>query len=133
MEVWALEAYGAANTLQEVLTIKSDDTVGRSKAYEAIIKSDTIRGPRVPESFNVLVKELQSLGLGVELVSENPTGEVDIDAEVVLEAELNEEVAELGTTELKIGDAVGDTPLVNLASADSKDQFEALNEEGSEV
>jgi DNA-directed RNA polymerase subunit beta len=133
MEVWALEAYGAANTLQEVLTIKSDDTVGRSKAYEAIIKSDTIRGPRVPESFNVLVKELQSLGLGVELVSENPTGEVDIDAEVMLEAELNEEVAELGTTELKVGDAVGDTPLVNLASADSKDQFEALNEEGSEV
>jgi len=140
MEVWALEAYGAANTLQEVLTIKSDDTVGRSKAYEAIIKSETIRGPRVPESFNVLVKELQSLGLGVELVSNNPAGEVDIDAEVVLEAELNVEMDDLGTIELKVGDAVGDTPLVDLASADSKDQFAALVEaeatqdnEGSEV
>jgi len=132
MEVWALEAYGAANTLQEVLTIKSDDTVGRSKAYEAIIKSDTIRGPRVPESFNVLVKELQSLGLGVELVSENPTGEVDVDAEEVLEAELNVEMDDLGTTELKVGDAVGDTPLVDLATADSKDQFETLSVEGSE-
>jgi len=132
MEVWALEAYGAANTLQEVLTIKSDDTVGRSKAYEAIIKSDTIRGPRVPESFNVLVKELQSLGLGVELVSENPTGEVDLDAEAVLEAELDVEMDDLGTTELKVGDAVGDSPLVDLASADSKDQFEALSVEGSE-
>ncbi len=132
MEVWALEAYGAANTLQEVLTIKSDDTVGRSKAYESIIKSDTIRGPRVPESFNVLVKELQSLGLGVELVSENPTGEVDVDAEVVLEAELDVEMEDLGTTELKVGDAVGDTPLVDLATADSKDQFETLSVEGSE-
>jgi DNA-directed RNA polymerase subunit beta len=59
MEVWALEAYGAAHTLQEILTIKSDDVVGRSKAYESIIKSEEIRGPRIPESFNVLVKELQ--------------------------------------------------------------------------
>ena len=67
MEVWALEAYGAANTLQEILTIKSDDVVGRSKAYEAIIKSEPIRGPRIPESFNVLVKELKSLGLNVDL------------------------------------------------------------------
>jgi DNA-directed RNA polymerase subunit beta len=60
MEVWALEAYGAANTLQEMLTIKSDDVYGRSKAYESIIKRTEIVGPKVPESFNVLVKELQT-------------------------------------------------------------------------
>jgi DNA-directed RNA polymerase subunit beta len=68
MEVWALEAYGAANTLQEMLTIKSDDVYGRSKAYESIIKKTEIVGPKVPESFNVLVKELQGLGLKVDLV-----------------------------------------------------------------
>jgi DNA-directed RNA polymerase subunit beta len=70
MEVWALEAYGAAHVLQEMLTIKSDDVFGRSKAYESIIKSELIRKPRTPESFNVLVKELQSLGLNVELTKE---------------------------------------------------------------
>ena len=69
MEVWALEAYGAANTLQEMLTIKSDDVYGRSKAYESIIKRTDIVGPKVPESFNVLVKELQGLGLKVDLIS----------------------------------------------------------------
>ena len=69
MEVWALEAYGAANTLQEMLTIKSDDVYGRSKAYESIIKKTEIVGPKVPESFNVLVKELQGLGLKVDLVA----------------------------------------------------------------
>ncbi|MFA5829243.1 MAG: DNA-directed RNA polymerase subunit beta [Candidatus Gracilibacteria bacterium] len=67
MEVWALEAYGAAHTLQEMLTIKSDDVYGRAKAYEAIVKGEPIRKPRTPESFNVLVKELQSLGLSVKL------------------------------------------------------------------
>ncbi len=73
MEVWALEAYGAAYTLQEMLTIKSDDVLGRSKAYEAIVKSEPIKKPRTPESFNVLVRELQSLGLHVELY---PKGQV---------------------------------------------------------
>ena len=68
MEVWALEAYGAAHTLQELLTYKSDDVAGRSKVYEAIVKGDNPPEPGVPESFNVLVKELQSLGLAVELV-----------------------------------------------------------------
>ena len=70
MEVWALEAYGAAATLQEMLTIKSDDVYGRAKAYEAIIKDDLITGPKLPESFNVLVKELQGLGLRVDLIDE---------------------------------------------------------------
>ena len=70
MEVWALEAYGAAYTLQEMLTIKSDDVIGRSKAYEAIVKGEPIRRPSIPESFNVLVKELQALGLDVELIED---------------------------------------------------------------
>jgi DNA-directed RNA polymerase subunit beta len=73
MEVWALEAYGAAATLQEMLTIKSDDVYGRAKAYESIIKNDLITGPKLPESFNVLVKELQGLGLRVDLVDEGET------------------------------------------------------------
>jgi len=71
MEVWALEAYGAAYTLQEILTIKSDDVVGRVKTYEAIVKGENVPEPGVPESFKVLIKELQSLGLDVRLYSEN--------------------------------------------------------------
>ena len=80
MEVWALEAYGAAATLQEMLTIKSDDVYGRAKAYESIIKDDIITGPKLPESFNVLVKELQGLGLRVDLVDESEA----LDAEEVI-------------------------------------------------
>ena len=71
MEVWALEAYGAAYTLQEMLTVKSDDVIGRVKAYEAIVKGENIPEPGVPESFKVLVKELQSLGLDIRLYSED--------------------------------------------------------------
>ena len=71
MEVWALEAYGAAYTLQEMLTVKSDDVVGRVKTYEAIVKGENVPEPGVPESFKVLVKELQSLGLDVRLYSED--------------------------------------------------------------
>ena len=70
MEVWALEAYGAAYTLQEMLTVKSDDTVGRVKAYESIVKSENIAEPSVPESFKVLLKEIQSLSLDATLVAE---------------------------------------------------------------
>ena len=80
MEVWALEAYGAATTLQEMLTIKSDDVYGRAKAYEAIIKNEQIVGPKLPESFNVLVKELQGLGLRVDLLDESEV----VDAEEVI-------------------------------------------------
>ena len=80
MEVWALEAYGAAATLQEMLTIKSDDVYGRAKAYESIIKDEPIVGPKLPESFNVLVKELQGLGLRVDLVDDEAT----VDAEHVI-------------------------------------------------
>ena len=70
MEVWALEAYGAAYTLQEMLTIKSDDTVGRVKAYEAIVKGENIARPNIPESFKVLMKEIQSLALDMSVQSE---------------------------------------------------------------
>jgi DNA-directed RNA polymerase subunit beta len=92
MEVWALEGYGAAHTLQEMLTIKSDDVIGRSKTYEAIVKGEPIKKPNIPESFRVLVKELQSLGLDVELLgsdgtithaSEEPAIEAEVAAAVV--------------------------------------------------
>jgi DNA-directed RNA polymerase subunit beta len=83
MEVWALEAYGAAHVLQELLTVKSDDVTGRAKTYEAIIKGDTIWEPGVPESFKVLVKELQSLGLAVEVLN-------DEEESVVLASDLGE-------------------------------------------
>ena len=77
MEVWALEAYGAAYTLQEMLTIKSDDTVGRVKAYEAIVKGENIAEPSIPESFKVLLKEMQSLALDIRVESEEGT-EVEV-------------------------------------------------------
>jgi len=87
MEVWALEAYGAAHTLQEMLTIKSDDVWGRRKAYEAIIKKEEIRKPSIPESFNVLVKELNGLSLAVDLIRRSETGLELIDAEKIVELE----------------------------------------------
>jgi len=77
MEVWALEAYGAAYTLQEILTVKSDDVVGRVKTYEAIVKGENVPKPGVPESFKVLIKELQSLGLDVKVLDEN-NEEIDL-------------------------------------------------------
>ncbi len=77
MEVWALEAYGAAYTLQEILTVKSDDVVGRVKTYEAIVKGQEVPKPGIPESFRVLIKELQSLGLDVRV--QDPEGnEIDL-------------------------------------------------------
>ncbi len=93
MEVWALEAFGAATTLQEMLTLKSDDVYGRSKAYESIIKRTEIVGPKVPESFNVLVKELQGLGLKVDLIKESSV----VDAEAVLATNVHEEAIHQST------------------------------------
>ena len=77
MEVWALEAYGAAYTLQEILTVKSDDVVGRVKTYEAIVKGQNIPKPGIPESFKVLIKELQSLGLDIKVLNGNDQ-EIDL-------------------------------------------------------
>ena len=91
MEVWALEAYGAANTLQEILTVKSDDVVGRVKTYEAIVKGKNIPEPGVPESFKVLIKELQSLALDIKVLAEDKQEiiirETDDDSELGIEAE----------------------------------------------
>ncbi|WP_031517423.1 DNA-directed RNA polymerase subunit beta [Desulfofalx alkaliphila] len=92
MEVWALEAYGAAHTLQEILTVKSDDVVGRVKTYEAIVKGENVPEPGVPESFKVLIKELQSLGLDVKVLSED-------EQEIVIresEEDINEAAREYG-------------------------------------
>lgn len=86
MEVWTLEAYGAAATLQEMLTIKSDDVYGRAKAYESIIKNESIEGPKLPEGFNVLVKELQGLGLKVDLLDNGTAKDADRVIEKATEA-----------------------------------------------
>jgi len=99
MEVWALEAYGAAHTLQELLTIKSDDVFGRSKAYEAIIKGEPIRKPRTPEGFNVLIKELQSLCLDVTLLKTKETAEEDEDEYIPSEELQTEETISKEITE----------------------------------
>ena len=88
MEVWALEAYGAAYTLQEILTVKSDDVIGRVKTYEAIIKGTNIPEPGIPESFKVLLKELQSLGLDVRVLRDD-----DSEVEIM-------ETSEYGNTDL---------------------------------
>ncbi|MBI3332030.1 DNA-directed RNA polymerase subunit beta [Candidatus Peregrinibacteria bacterium] len=97
MEVWALEAYGAAYTLQEMLTIKSDDVIGRSKAYESIVKGEPIRRPSIPESFNVLVKELQALGLKVELLKfkdeVQPEERLKVDEGEIEKVELSSRIA----------------------------------------
>jgi len=118
MEVWALEAYGASNTLQEMLTIKSDDVYGRSKAYEAIIKGTDIVGPKVPESFNVLVKELQGLGLKVDLM----TADQLIDAEKLLSANIKEESEHLPEVEIP-------TPLasdIDVTADPQQDEYEVM-------
>ena len=88
MEVWALEAYGAAHTLQEILTVKSDDVIGRVKTYECIVKGENIPEPGVPESFKVLIKELQSLCLDVKVFTEE-------EAEIEIKESVDEEDNEL--------------------------------------
>jgi DNA-directed RNA polymerase subunit beta len=115
MEVWALEAYGAASTLQEMLTIKSDDVYGRSKAYESIIKKADIVGPKVPESFNVLVKELQGLGLKVDLVDMHK-GEL-IDAEAMLAENIKDEAAHPSDVDVPAPE-VSDVDVTEDATAD---------------
>jgi DNA-directed RNA polymerase subunit beta len=122
MEVWALEAYGAASTLQEMLTIKSDDVYGRSKAYESIIKKTAIVGPKVPESFNVLVKELQGLGLKVDLVVSDNV----IDAEEVLATTIHEEAihpseVEVPAPSINDIDVTDEATLEELTVVDAED------------
>jgi DNA-directed RNA polymerase subunit beta len=124
MEVWALEAHGAANTLQEMLTIKSDDVYGRSKAYESIIKRMPIMGPKVPESFNVLVKELQGLGLKVDLVDQQ-LGEI-IDAETLLESNVKDESDNISTIEVPV-ELIND---LDMSADIAADEFVMLDGDG---
>ncbi|MDD3306234.1 MAG: DNA-directed RNA polymerase subunit beta [Acetobacterium sp.] len=106
MEVWALEAYGAAHTLQEILTIKSDDVVGRVKAYEAIVKGENIPKPGIPESFKVLMKEFQSLGLDVNILNDQEMIKL-LDDEMDERDPLEELAIEIGSTEIsEAGDDV---------------------------
>lgn len=117
MEVWALEAYGAAHTLQEMLTVKSDDVIGRSKVYESTIKGEEIKEPGIPESFNVLTKELQGLGLNVELLQKDSHDRIkkEVDAEEVIESEYEEDIEELKDAEIIEGKGV-DLPEVDVTS-----------------
>lgn len=119
MEVWALEAYGAAHTLQEMLTIKSDDVYGRSKAYESIIKSMPIVGPKVPESFNVLVKELQGLGLKVDLVLSNES----VDAEDVLAETIKDEAEHQSDVDVPAPEASD----IDLSAEEGIDEFDIMD------
>jgi DNA-directed RNA polymerase subunit beta len=105
MEVWALEAYGAAYTLQEILTVKSDDVNGRTKTFEAIVKGQNIPTPGIPESFKVLVKELQALGLDVRV--QDPDGQ-DIELSSLAEVELEHADRVSYFTEEEIGRSVAE-------------------------
>lgn len=127
MEVWALEAYGAATTLQEMLTIKSDDVYGRAKAYESIIKDEAIVGPKLPESFNVLVKELQGLGLRVDLLDDDE----EIDAEHVIAAALPAETVTetvVDVAEVTIEGDLEDGSISLEELGEDEDELEAAEE-----
>ena len=123
MEVWALEAYGAAYTLQEMLTVKSDDTVGRVKAYEAIVKSENIPEPSVPESFKVLLKEIQALSLDPNLVANE--GEVDLGEE---DDELLRAAEELG---IDLSGVRADGPDADGAADEQEEQVVAEGDAGT--
>jgi len=128
MEVWALEAYGAANTLQEMLTIKSDDVYGRSKAYESIIKKTEIVGPKVPESFNVLVKELQGLGLKVDLIKSDKA----LDAEEILAENIKDE-AEHQSDIAVPAPMASDIDVTEEASVDEFEDFTISDADGNDA
>jgi DNA-directed RNA polymerase subunit beta len=128
MEVWALEAYGAAYTLQELLTVKSDDVVGRVKTYEAIVKGENVMEPGVPESFKVLIKELQSLALDVKVLTENRE-EVEIK---IQDDDMSERAQEIG---LLMGDEDPRLSQTEAAQREAEQRFTvpvpgALGEEG---
>ena len=148
MEVWALEAYGAAYTLQEMLTVKSDDVVGRVKTYEAIVKGENIPEPGVPESFKVLVKELQSLGLDVRLYSEddkelelkeNIEDGIEYDPEKEKKYLAEEEVVTEGDISDGYSEEIEDNVLLDEEEIDeeeideSDELFEGLDDEDDEI
>ncbi|MFC1939409.1 DNA-directed RNA polymerase subunit beta [Chloroflexota bacterium] len=125
MEVWALEAYGAAHNLQEILTIKSDDVTGRAKAYESIVKNEDILQPGVPESFKVLVKELQGLGLAIEVINEEervtPGGETAKVPKLETAPEAGEGLAEAEVEELTPAVETEEVPKLETAPEAGED------------
>ncbi|MCR5509619.1 MAG: DNA-directed RNA polymerase subunit beta, partial [Lachnospiraceae bacterium] len=146
MEVWALEAYGAAYTLQEILTVKSDDVIGRVKTYEAIIKGENIPEPGIPESFKVLLKELQSLGLDIKVLREDGT-EVEIKEQVdyndsVFKYELNgrsqghnkedKSLGELGYSTQEFNEETGEFETTEDDGIEDSDEFDDSEEFGVE-
>ena len=136
MEVWALEAYGAAYTLQEMLTVKSDDVVGRVKTYEAIVKGENVPEPGVPESFKVLIKELQSLGLDIRLYSED-NKELELQEHVdegidYEDAKVGENVVDESELEDSYIEADEDSEAMLLDTDESDDLFLGLDDEGDD-
>ncbi len=131
MEVWALEAYGAAHTLQEMLTIKSDDVVGRSRVYESIIKGDAIQKPIIPEAFNVMVKELQSLCLNVDLVTSR--NEVIVEEQPIIRPTQTEEPVEYDEEydEENVDDDI-DAKLTEIAAEQTDEEEDVVSEEVEE-
>ena len=121
MEVWALEAYGAAHTLQEILTVKSDDVVGRVKTYEAIVKGENIPEPGVPESFKVLIKELQALCLDVRVLNDNNQ-----------EVQLRELTEENDSADLEVN-IEGTEEFVQQPAKDSEDSYTSEIDSEDEV
>ena len=120
MEVWALEAYGASSLLQEILTVKSDDVVGRTKTFESIVKGQPIAEPGIPESFKVLIKELQALGLDIKIMTEN-NQEVSI-------AELSNDEQDMNTLSQDIEEELKDITL-DFDEEKPEDKVEEKSEE----
>jgi len=132
MEVWALEAFGAAYTLQEMLTIKSDDTVGRVKAYEAIVKGENIAEPSIPESFKVLLKEMQSLALDVNVKSEEGAGVEIRDEDDDLLRAAEELGIDLSGVRAPLGDAADEDEEKIEAEGDGGQTAESPKEQDAE-
>lgn len=130
MEVWALEAYGAAHALQEMLTIKSDDIFGRSRAYESIVKHEEIRKPSTPESFNVLARELQSLGLAVELLDTKSGDHVEVEEVIEVDDEDAEVVEKASKDKIKEMEG-GETGVVEAGVDASESVEEMQNDEAA--
>jgi len=126
MEVWALEAYGAAHTLQEILTVKSDDVVGRVKTYEAIVKGENIPEPGVPESFKVLIKELQALCLDVKVLN-------DDNEEIKLKESVEDEMEDLGVNMEGTEDFVPSTPASEYIKEEDKDDDKEIDSDYDEL
>jgi DNA-directed RNA polymerase subunit beta len=124
MEVWALEAYGASHTLQEILTVKSDDVVGRVKTYESIVKGENIPEPGVPESFKVLIKELQSLALDVKVLSEE-------NEEITIKESIEDDVEDL-SSEIESREDMDFSSIPYKGSQQSEDELGEYSEDMEE-